>query len=89
MIFKGRVKPQELEARLADVDRVILNTSQHGCELIRKGAPTSEIDVDVEFLRHLYRRRNTILFELEKAGITEQAAYSHLKAQKEVQNALD
>ena len=74
-----KVKMQSVEERLAEIDRVILNTSQHGCELIRSGAPVSEIDVITQFMRDLYRRRDGIIMELKKAGITEKDAYAHIR----------
>ena len=74
-----KVNPQSVEERLADIDRVILNTSQRGCELIRSGAPVSEIDVITQFLRDLYRRRDVILNELKRAGIAEKEAYAHIR----------
>lgn len=80
--MKIREKPtiQSVEERLAEVDRVILNTSQQGCELLRIGAPVSEVDTITEFLRSLYRRRDTILFELNRRGISEKMAYEHIRA---------
>ena len=77
-----RSKPtiQSVEDRLAEVDRVSLNTSQQGCELLRLGAPVSEVDTITEFLRTLYRRRDTILFELNRRGISEKMAYEHIRA---------
>ena len=74
-----KVKVQSVEERLMEIDQVIINTSQRGCELIRSGAPVSEIDVITQFLKDLYRRRDVILMELKKAGITEKEAYEHLK----------
>lgn len=78
----SKIKPtiQSVEERLAEVDRVILNTSQQGCELLRLGAPVSEVDTITEFLRTLYRRRDTILFELNRRGISEKLAYEHIQA---------
>ena len=80
--MKIREKPtiQSVEERLAEVDRVILNTSQQGCELLRIGAPVSEVDTITEFLRSLYRRRDTILFELNRHGISKKMAYEHIRA---------
>lgn len=71
---------QPPEERLAEIDRVILNTSQQGCELLRNGAPVSEVDSVTEFLRSLYRRRDVILNELKKTGVTEKQAYEHLRS---------
>jgi hypothetical protein len=48
--------------------------------LIKLGAPVSEVDVTVDFLRALYRRRDIILVELNRAGVTEKDAYAHLRA---------
>lgn len=78
----SKIKPtiQSVEERLAEVDRVILSTSQQGCELLRLGAPVSEVDTITEFLRTLYRRRDTILFELNRRGISEKMAYEHIQA---------
>ena len=70
---------QSIEERLHEVDRVIIETCSRGCELIRLGAPVAEIDAQTDFLRHLYQRRDLILHEAKKAGITEAAAYSHLR----------
>ena len=78
------IKKQSAEERLYEVDRTILNVSQRGCELIRSGAPASDIDVQTEFLKHLYQRRDTILHELKKAGVTESQAYAHLRTQEAV-----
>lgn len=75
-----RIEPQSVEQRLAEVDRLILNVSEEGCAKIRRGAAVSEIDVDVNFLRTLYRRRDVILHELKKAGISESEAYAHLRS---------
>lgn len=74
---------QSIEERLLEVDKVICTTSQTGGELIRLGAPVSEIDGITEFLRHLFQRRDTILWELKKAGVTERQAYAHLRERKE------
>lgn len=73
------VKIQSIEDRLAEVDRVIMNTSQAGCDLIRRGAPVSEIDAQTGFLNTLFKRREVILHELAKAGISERDAYKHLR----------
>ena len=73
---------QSIEERLMDVDRVILNTSQQGCELLRNGAPVSEVDVITDFLRSLYRRRDIILIELQKQGVTEKQAYDHIRGRR-------
>ena len=62
---------QSMEKQLFEVDRLIMEVSSSGCEKIRRCAPVSEIDVDVEFMRSLYRRRDTIIWELKKLGITE------------------
>ena len=77
--MKHTVKVQTVEERLAEVDTVILNTSQRGCELLRSGAPVSEVDSVTEFLRSLYRRRDIILNELKKKGVSEKQAYEHLR----------
>lgn len=77
------VTPQSVEERLAEVDRVILTTSKEGCDLLARGAPVSEVDVITNFLRELYSRRDTILFELKKLGITEKEAYRHLRSNLE------
>lgn len=77
------VTPQSVEERLAEVDRVILTTSKEGCDLLERGAPVSEVDVITSFLRELYSRRDTILFELKKLGITEKEAYRHLRNDSE------
>lgn len=69
---------QSVEERLMEVDRVIMETSKQGCELIKLGAPVSEVDTITEFLRSLYRRRDIILIELGKLGVTERQAYGHL-----------
>lgn len=74
-----KVDIQSVEQRLAEVDRLIMNVSGEGCAKIRRGAPASEIDVDVNFLRTLYRRRDVILHELKKAGVSENEAYAHLR----------
>ena len=77
------IKIQSVEERLAEVDRVILNTAEHGCALLRSGAPISEVDSATEFLRTLYRRRDVILNELKKAGVTKKRAYEDLGIRKE------
>ena len=74
---------QPPEERLAEVDRLIVDTAKRGSELICTGAPVSEVDVQVNFMRHLYQRRDLILNELRRAGLTEKDAYAHLRAQKE------
>ena len=83
MMAQSMKKPrvQTVEERLIEVDRVILETSQRGCELLKLGAPVSEVDVITEFLRSLYRRRDVILGELKKAGVTEKQAYEHIRTQ--------
>lgn len=80
---------QSAEERLAEVDRVIMNTSSKGCEMLRNGDPIAAVDSMTEFLRSLYRRRDLILWELKKAGITEAEAYAHLRSRKETANELD
>jgi AmiR/NasT family two-component response regulator len=81
--FAPQVTPQSVEERLAEVDRVILTTSKDGCELLARGAPVAEVDVITDFLRDLYDRRETILFELKKLGISEKEAYKHLRNKSE------
>lgn len=80
---------QSIENRLEEVDRVILNTSQKGCEMLRNGDPVSAVDSMTEFLRSQYRRRDLILWELRKAGITESEAYAHLRSKGGDTNELD
>lgn len=63
-----------------EIDRLILEVSTAGCEKIRRGAPVHEIDVEVEFLRKLYSRRDIIIVELKKAGFVERDIYAHLRA---------
>lgn len=77
--MKKVVKVQPVVERLAEIDTVILNTSQRGCELLRNGAPVSEVDSVTDFLRSLYRRRDVILAELKKAGVTEKQAYESIR----------
>lgn len=79
-----RMHVQPPEERLADVDRVILETCKRGCELIESGASVSDVDVQVDFMRHLYQRRDLILNELKRTGVTEKEAYAHLRAKREV-----
>lgn len=76
----GAVKQvQSPEERLIEVDTVILNTSQRGCELLRNGAPISEVDSVTEFLKSLYRRREVILAEAAKSGISEKQLYDKIR----------
>ena len=75
----GVQKIQSPEERLIEVDTVILNTSQRGCELLRSGAPISEVDSVTEFLRNLYRRREVILTEVAKAGMSEKQIYDKIR----------
>lgn len=75
---------QSIEERLMEIDRVILETSQQGCELLRLQAPVSEVDVLVDFLRTLYQRRDVILFELRKQCISEKRAYEHIRERRTV-----
>lgn len=77
--MKRRVNIQSPEERLVEIDTVILNTSQRGCELLRSGAPISEVDSVTEFLQSLYRRRDIILTELKKAGLSEKQAYDKIR----------
>lgn len=77
--MKKIVNVQPPEERLIEVDRVILNTSQQGCDLLRRGAPVSEVDSAIEFLRTLYRRRDVILAELKKKGISEKQVYDQIR----------
>lgn len=71
---------QSLSDRLREVDRVIFETSMTGCELIRNRASIKDVDVQTEFLRHLYGRRDMILFEAKKGGFGESDLYEHLEA---------
>ena len=71
---------QSLSDRLREVDRVIFETSMTGCELIRNRASIKDVDVQTEFLRHLYGRRDMILFEAKKGGFAENDLYEHLEA---------
>lgn len=77
--MRHNVKVQSPEERLIEIDAVILNTSQQGCDLLRRGAPISEVDSVTEFLCSLYRRREVILNELKKNGISEKQVYDHLR----------
>lgn len=74
-----KINVQSVEQRLKEIDELIMNVSASGCEKIRHGAPVSEIDVDVEFLHKLYDRRDVIIWELKKIGISEKEAYAHLR----------
>lgn len=80
----AKPKIQSVEERLHEVDRVILETSQQGCALLKRGAPVSEVDRITEFLRSLYSRRDVILFELKKHGVSEKEAYAHLRENQRV-----
>lgn len=77
--MKHKPTVQSIEERLMEVDRVILQTSKQGCDLIWIGAPVSEIDRITEFLHSLYRRRDIILIELGKQGVSEKQAYEHIR----------
>lgn len=77
------VRIQNIEERLFEVDRVIISTSTDGCRLIERGAPVSEVDNIVGFLQELYKRRESILWELKKTGSTATEAYAHFRARKE------
>lgn len=73
----------EIESKidqLMDINRQIFETAQKGAELIRSGASPSRIDVESDFLRTLFRRRETILCELKKQGITERELYARKAA---------
>ena len=80
--LKPYVQPPE--ERLAEVDRIILETAKRGSELIMMGAPTPDVDAEVNFMRHLYQRRDLILNEMKRVGLTEKDAYDHLRAKQEV-----
>lgn len=77
--MKKVIKVQSVTERLIEIDSVIMNTSQRGCELLRNGAPISEVDSVTDFLRSLYRRREVILTELKKAGMSEKQAYENIR----------
>lgn len=78
-IWGSTTQAQSPEERLIEVDTVILNTSQRGCDLLRSGAPVSEVESVTEFLRSLYRRRDVILTELKKDGMTEKDIYDKIR----------
>lgn len=78
--MKRPVTIQSLADRLREVDRVIFETSMTGCELIRNRASIKDVDVQTGFLRHLYGRRDMILFEAKKGGFGENDLYEHLEA---------
>ena len=80
---------QSIENRLEEVDRVILNTSQKGCEMLRNGGPVSAVDSRAELLGSRYRRRDLSRCGLRKAGITESEAYAHLRSKGGDTNELD
>lgn len=75
---------QPPEVRLAEVDRLILDVCKHGCKLLELEAPTSEVDAQIEFLKHLYQRRDLILNEMKRSGATQSDAYAHLRGKIEV-----
>lgn len=81
-MLKPYVQPPE--DRLAEVDRLIVETAKRGSELIMRHANVAEVDVEVDFMRHLYQRRDLILNELKKSGVTEREAYAHLRSKETV-----
>lgn len=58
---------QSVNERLAEINRVIINTSHDACELMKRNAPASEIDSITGFMDELFKRREVILWELRKA----------------------
>lgn len=66
--------------QLMDINRQIFITAQKGAELIKAGASPSRIDIESDWLRTLFRRRETVLRELEKQGVTERELYARKAA---------
>ena len=81
-MMKPYVQPPE--DSLAEVDRLIIETARRGSELIMRHASVAEVDVEVDFMRHLYQRRDLILHELKKSGINEREAYEHIRQKETV-----
>ena len=65
------VKPEAICKELMEINKTILRVSLEGCERIRKMEQAHEINVTVDFLRTLWRRRDIIINELRKAGVSE------------------
>lgn len=63
-----------LEKELRELHGVILRVSVEGCERIERHEPVSEINSAVDFLRSLWSRRDMILHELKKLGVSEREA---------------
>lgn len=69
-------KIQSIEERLLEIDQVIINTSHDASEMIKRSVLPSEIDSITGFLFELFKRRNMILWELNKAGGNIKDAYA-------------
>ena len=68
-----------LENELREISGVILRTSMEGCELIRRGAPLSEINTALDFMRTLFGRREMIIHEIKRVGGSERDAVRRLR----------
>ena len=54
--------------RLLELHRQIFECAQRGSELIRAGASMNRVNVEIETLRTLFSRRDTVLREYKKKG---------------------
>ena len=68
-----------LENEPREISSVISRTSMEGCELIRRGAPLSEINTALDFMRTLFGRREIIIHEIKRAGGSERDAVRRLR----------
>ena len=68
-----------LENELREISGVILRTSMEGCELFRRGAPLSEINTALDFMRTLFGRREMIIHEIKRVGGSERDAVRRLR----------
>lgn len=66
--------------QLMDINRQIFETARKGAELIQAGASPSGIDAESDWLHTLFRRRETVLRELKKQGVTERELYARKAA---------
>lgn len=61
--------------QLSEIDGQIFEVAGEGMDLIAGGASVGQINAAADFLHTLFRRRDGILNEAQKAGYTEQEMY--------------
>lgn len=77
MIEVHEMTREERAEQVREIDAQIFRIAAEGAALIERRASVGQINAECEFLRTLFRRRDIIINEAKKAGLTERDLYKY------------